>query len=85
MRTRYKRKVNKMFRMRGVTILSLLGAAICFSANLSAQEACYRSNECPGALVCMESFGASGPAKQVYEKFGITTENVVKKTLELVK
>ena len=38
-----------------------------------------------GALVCMESFGASGPFAKVYEKFGITTENVVKKTLELVK
>ncbi len=38
-----------------------------------------------GALVCMESFGASGPFAKVYEKFGITTENVVAKTLELVK
>ena len=38
-----------------------------------------------GALICMESFGASGPFKKVYEKFGITTENIVEKTLELVK
>ncbi len=38
-----------------------------------------------GALVCMEGFGASGPAEEVYEKFGITTKNVVKKTLELLK
>ena len=38
-----------------------------------------------GTLICMESFGTSGPYKSVYEKFGITTENVVKKTLELVK
>ena len=38
-----------------------------------------------GALVCMESFGTSGPQDKVFAKFGITTENVVAKTLELVK
>ncbi len=38
-----------------------------------------------GALICMESFGASGPFAKVYEKFGITTQNVVAKTLEVVK
>lgn len=38
-----------------------------------------------GAMVCMKGYGASGPAKEVFERFGITTENVVKTTLELVK
>jgi transketolase len=38
-----------------------------------------------GALICMESFGISGPQQQVFEKFGITTENVVEKTLVLLK
>ena len=38
-----------------------------------------------GALVCMESFGISGPQDKVFAKFGITTENIIAKTLELVK
>jgi transketolase len=38
-----------------------------------------------GEMVCMNGYGASGPATQVFERFGITTENVVKTTLELVK
>lgn len=38
-----------------------------------------------GTMVCMKGYGASGPAAQVFERFGITTENVVKTTLELVK
>lgn len=31
-----------------------------------------------GAYVCMKTFGASGPAKQLFEKFGFTVENVVR-------
>ncbi|MCK5129320.1 MAG: transketolase, partial [Clostridiales bacterium] len=38
-----------------------------------------------GAMIGMDSYGASGPAQQVFEKFGITTENVVKTTIELLK
>ena len=38
-----------------------------------------------GDMVCMNGYGASGPAKQVFEKFGITTQNIVKKTLDLIK
>lgn len=30
-----------------------------------------------GAYVCMKSFGASAPAKKLFEKFGFTVENVV--------
>lgn len=30
-----------------------------------------------GAYVCMKTFGASGPANQLFEKFGFTVENVV--------
>ena len=29
-----------------------------------------------GATVCMEGFGASGPAAQLFEKFGFTAERV---------
>ena len=38
-----------------------------------------------GEMVCMEGFGASGPAKKVFERFGIVTKSVVDaavKTLE---
>ena len=29
-----------------------------------------------GKMVCMTGFGASGPAAQLFEKFGFTAENV---------
>ena len=35
-------------------------------------------------VLCMESFGASGPAEQVFEKFGFTTANVVKRAKALL-
>jgi len=38
-----------------------------------------------GELVCMNSYGASGPANLVYERFNITTEAVVEKALKVVK
>ena len=37
-----------------------------------------------GKVISMESFGASAPAKLLFEKFGFTVENVVKKALELM-
>ena len=40
---------------------------------------------CDGAFVGMESFGASGKYDQVFNKFGITVENVVNKAMELIK
>eukprot|EP01101_Sappina_pedata_P006375 TRINITY_DN3147_c0_g1_i2.p1 TRINITY_DN3147_c0_g1~~TRINITY_DN3147_c0_g1_i2.p1 ORF type:complete len:670 (-),score=332.92 TRINITY_DN3147_c0_g1_i2:89-2098(-) len=33
----------------------------------------------------LDTFGASGPAKDVYKKFGITTENLVKRATDLTK
>jgi len=33
----------------------------------------------------MESFGASAPAEELYEKFGITADNIVEKTKGLLK
>lgn len=36
-----------------------------------------------GAYVCMKTFGASGPAKQLFEKFGFTVENVVETVKKL--
>ena len=41
-----------------------------------------------GATVCMESFGASAPAAQLFEKFGFTKQHVVevaKKVIDACK
>lgn len=38
----------------------------------------YRYVGLDGAVVSMKGFGASGPANQLFEKFGFTTDNVVK-------
>lgn len=37
-----------------------------------------------GDTLCMEGYGASGPANQVFEKFGFNVENVVAKALKLL-
>jgi transketolase len=37
-----------------------------------------------GDILCMEGFGASGPADQVFKLFGFTVENVVAKALKLL-
>jgi transketolase len=37
-----------------------------------------------GDILCMEGYGASGPAAQVFEKFGFNVENVVKKALKVL-
>ena len=37
-----------------------------------------------GATVCMEGFGASGPAATLFEHFGFTVDNVVKTVKEVV-
>lgn len=38
-----------------------------------------------GITIGMESFGASAPAELLFEKFGFTVENIVEKSLELLK
>ncbi|HML48349.1 MAG TPA: transketolase C-terminal domain-containing protein, partial [Clostridia bacterium] len=38
-----------------------------------------------GAVIGMEGFGASGPAKQLFAHFGFTAENAVEKALALLK
>ena len=38
-----------------------------------------------GKVIAMESFGASGPGNQLFEKFGFTVDNIVEKALELVE
>ena len=40
---------------------------------------------CDGKVIAMETFGASAPAGELFEKFGFTVENVVKTALELHK
>jgi transketolase len=37
-----------------------------------------------GDIICMQGYGVSGPAGQVFEKFGFTVENVVAKALKLL-
>lgn len=37
-----------------------------------------------GAYVCMKSFGASAPAKKLFEKFGFTVENVVQTVKDIM-
>ena len=37
-----------------------------------------------GHIIALDHFGASAPAKVLYEKFGITTDRVVEKALEIV-
>ncbi len=38
-----------------------------------------------GAIISMDTFGASAPAKELFVKYGFTVENVVKRTLEIMK
>ncbi|MCK4817550.1 transketolase, partial [bacterium] len=38
-----------------------------------------------GEIISMESFGQSAPGKVLFEKFGFTVENVVKKAKELLR
>jgi transketolase len=38
-----------------------------------------------GVFIGMESFGASGPADQLYKHFGITSEAVVKQARSIIK
>jgi transketolase len=44
-----------------------------------------RGHQNKGAFVGMNSFGASGPAKDLYDHFGITANEVVSKVKELTK
>jgi len=43
-----------------------------------------RGREAKAAFVGMEGFGASAPAEELYEKFGITAEDVAEKVTELL-
>ena len=38
-----------------------------------------------GITIGMEGFGASAPAEQLFKKFGFTVDNIVEKSLELLK
>ena len=38
-----------------------------------------------GVTIGMESFGASAPAEKLFDKFGFTIENIVEKSLEILK
>ena len=38
-----------------------------------------------GKIISMETFGASGPGDEVFEKFNFTQDYIVEKALELLK
>ncbi len=38
-----------------------------------------------GEVICMDGYGASAPANQLFDKFGFTVDNVVSKAKELLK
>lgn len=38
-----------------------------------------------GATICIDHFGASAPAKVLFDKFGFTVDNIVKKTMEVIQ
>ena len=42
----------------------------------------YTGSRC--AMVCLDTFGESGPADQVFEHFGFSVENVVNRTKEII-
>ena len=44
---------------------------------------CIRDRD--GDVLAMEGFGASGPAAQLFERFGFTVDNVVNRALALIK
>ena len=45
----------------------------------------YRYVGLDGAIIGMEGFGASGPAKELFKHFGFTAENAVEKALAVLK
>lgn len=57
-------------------------ARVCVEAGIS--QGWFRYLGEKGRMIGVERFGASAPAKVLYEKFGLTTDEVVRQGLELV-
>ena len=71
-------------RRRGEEVLpSACQARVAVEADIKLGWEQYVGTE--GAVVGMDGFGASAPAKVLYEKFGITTKQVVKEAKALLK
>ena len=62
-------------------IPSKIRARVCVEAGSS--YSWYKYAGLDGKIISMDTFGASAPAKQLFEKYGFTVENVVKKALEV--
>ncbi len=58
-------------------IPSSVKARVCIEAGSAYSWYKYAGDK--GEIIAMNTFGASGPAKQLFEKFGFTVENVVEK------
>ena len=49
------------------------------------KESGYKYAGDKGEIVAMSTFGASAPAKQLFEKFGFTVDNVVEKAIASIE
>ena len=63
-------------------IPSNVRARVCVEAGSS--YSWYKYAGIDGAVIGMDTFGASAPAEQLFVKFGFTVENVVQKALDVV-
>ncbi len=70
-------------RYRNSVIPASVRARVCIEAG--SPYSWYKYAGLDGAVIGMETFGASGPAEKLFEIYGFTTENVVEKALEVVK
>lgn len=61
----------------------VVGARVAIEA--AAGDYWYRFVGRQGCVVGLDNFGASAPAKDVYKYYGLTTENVVTKTQEVIR
>ena len=62
-------------------IPSAVRARVCVEAGSA--YSWYKYAGLDGAIVSMDTFGASAPAKLLFEKYGFTVENVVEKALKV--
>ncbi len=69
-------------RYKESVIPSKVRARVCVEAGSS--YSWYKYAGLDGKIISMDTFGASAPAKQLFEKYGFTVENVVEKAVEVV-
>ena len=70
-------------RYKESVIPSKVRARVCVEAGSS--YSWYKYAGLDGEIISMDTFGASAPAKQLFEKYGFTVANVVEKALKTVR